>query len=85
MTHCSISDLRQNIYKVCTEVEKGKQVTIIRSGKAVAILIPFSENMASSEEEFDSDFLKEIRARANSPRSEFLSFEDFDQLMMQKS
>jgi prevent-host-death family protein len=85
MTHCSISGLRQNIYKVCAEVEKGKQVTIVRSGKAVAILIPFSENSASSEEEFDPEFLKEIRSRAKSPRSDFLSFGDFDQLMMKQS
>lgn len=84
MKTCSISDLRKNIYVLFADVEDGEKLLVVRSGKVVGIVLPFSEDTDAMDEAFDPAFLADIRLRAKSTKSDFVSFDAFERSLTKK-
>lgn len=84
MKTTSVSNLRQNIYALFADVEDGEKLLVVRSGKVVGIVIPFSEDSDAVNEEFDPAFLADIRSRAKSTKSDFISFDAFERSLPKK-
>lgn len=84
MKTCSISGLRQNIYALFADVEDGEKLLVVRSGKVVGIVLPFTEDTDAMDEEFDPAFLADIRSRAKSTKGDFLSFNAFERSLTKK-
>lgn len=84
MKTCSISALRQNIYGLFANVEDGEKILVVRSGKVVGIVLPFTDDADAIEDEFDPVFLADVRSRAKSSRKDFVSFDAFEKSLLKK-
>lgn len=84
MKTCSISVLRQNIYDLFADVEDGEKILVVRSGKVVGIVLPFTDDADGIEDEFDPVFLADVRSRAKSLRKDFVSFHAFEKSLLKK-
>lgn len=80
----SISALRQNIYDLFADVEDGEKILVVRSGKVVGIVLPFTDDAEAIEDEFDPAFLADVRSRAASSRKDFISFDAFERSLLRK-
>lgn len=84
MKTSSISALRQNIYDLFADVENGEKILVVRSGKVVGIVLPFTDDSDAIEDEFDPAFLADVRSRAKSTRKDFVSFDTLEKSLLKK-
>lgn len=84
MKTATLSDLRQNIYTYFEDVAAGEKLLVIRSGKVVGVVLPFSDAEDTLEEDFDPIFLADLRARARDGQKEFVSFDAFDRSLQSR-